>query len=106
MKPTRDDMSARKQADCVTRAYAAVWSAELFGSGLDVIDCTSMVLRDTLPEAWVTWTVLIVNVEALSVDDVHHRTPVQIMQFFSVRRDEVSRPEQLTSFWRLGPSSG
>ena len=39
MKPTRDDMSARKQADCVTRAYAAVWSAELFGSGLDVIDC-------------------------------------------------------------------
>src|ERR1700731_3650113 len=36
--------------------------------------------------------------EGLTADNIHHRTSVQIVEFFCVRHDEVSRPEQLYFF--------
>jgi hypothetical protein len=37
-------------------------------------------------------------VEALTADNVHHRTPVQIIESFCMRHNEVSRPEQIYFF--------
>src|SRR6266567_108663 len=42
---------------------------------------------------------LVVNVEDFAADNIHHRTSMQIMEFFCVRHDEVSRPEQRYFFF-------
>src|SRR4051794_29838532 len=33
--------------------------------------------------------------QRLTADNVHHRTPVQIIEFFGLRHDEISSPERL-----------
>jgi hypothetical protein len=40
--------------------------------------------------------------ERFSTDNIHHRTPVQIIKFFCVRHDEVSGPERVSDCSRLG----
>ena len=38
--------------------------------------------------------VFVINVEGCATDDVHHGTSMQIIEFFRMGHDEVSRPEQ------------
>ena len=36
---------------------------------------------------------LVVDVEGFTADNVHHRSSMQIIEFFRVRHDEVTGPE-------------
>ena len=44
------------------------------------------------------------NIERRAADNIDHRTPVQIVEFFRIGHDEVSRPK--LAYFLLGERNG